>query len=105
MNFKRYIFFSLFLFWLAPPVPAQEQDIHFTSLRPKDGLSSNTINAILKDRYGLMWFGTEDGLNKFDGTNFTIYRHNPNDSASLQANGILTLHEDKSGNLWVGGNK
>ncbi len=49
-----------------------------------------------------MWFGTEDGLNKFDGSKFAVYRHVSGDTTSLQANEILYLHEDKSGNLWVG---
>jgi len=48
-----------------------------------------------------MWFATDDGLNKFDGTNFTVYRHVPGDSASLRANEVLALHEDARGNLWV----
>src|ERR1044071_3316140 len=79
-----------------------QDDINFTSLTTKDGLSSNSVNAILKDRYGVIWFGTEDGLDKFDGINFTVYRQNPDDSLSLQSNEILALHEDKQGNLWVG---
>ncbi len=56
----------------------------------------------MKDRYGIMWFATEDGLDKFDGTNFTVYRHKPGNPESLQANEILSLHEDMAGNLWVG---
>jgi signal transduction histidine kinase/ligand-binding sensor domain-containing protein/DNA-binding response OmpR family regulator len=79
-----------------------QQEINFTALTAKDGLSSNNVNAILKDRYGIMWFATEDGLNKFDGTGFTVYRSKPGDSSSLQANEILSLHEDKKGNLWIG---
>ncbi|MEQ1796294.1 MAG: two-component regulator propeller domain-containing protein [Lacibacter sp.] len=79
-----------------------QTNISFTSLSTKDGLSSNTVNAILKDRYGIMWFATEDGLNKFDGTNFTVYRTRPNDKNSLQANDIVALHEDRDGRLWVG---
>ena len=79
-----------------------QTNISFTSLSTKDGLSSNTVNAILKDRYGIMWFATEDGLNKFDGTNFTVYRTKPSDKKSLQANDIVALHEDKEANLWVG---
>jgi ligand-binding sensor domain-containing protein len=79
-----------------------QQDINFTSLSTKDGLSSNTVNTIIKDHTGIMWFGTEDGLNKFDGTKFTVYRHIPGDTASLLANEILSLHEDKAGNLWIG---
>jgi signal transduction histidine kinase/ligand-binding sensor domain-containing protein/DNA-binding response OmpR family regulator len=101
MKMKKYLLYIAMLGLLQIGY-AQKQDINFTSLTPKDGLSSNIVNAILKDRYGLMWFGTEDGLNKFDGTNFTVYRHRPNDSTSLRANGILALHEDKDGNLWVG---
>ncbi len=49
-----------------------------------------------------MWFATDDGLNKFDGTNFTVYRRKPGDSFSLRSNEILALHEDRAGNLWVG---
>jgi signal transduction histidine kinase/ligand-binding sensor domain-containing protein/DNA-binding response OmpR family regulator len=86
---------------LTYPGVAQE-DINFTALTTKNGLSSNTVNTILKDRFGLLWFGTDDGLDKFDGTNFKVYRHSPGDSTSLRANEILSLHEDKSGNLWIG---
>jgi signal transduction histidine kinase/ligand-binding sensor domain-containing protein/DNA-binding response OmpR family regulator len=87
---------------LSFPAFAQQQKVNFTSLKTKDGLSSNTVNAILKDRFGLMWFATEDGLNKFDGTNFTVYKHKSDDPSGIQANDIRALHEDKAGNLWVG---
>ncbi len=49
-----------------------------------------------------LWFATKNGLAKFDGTNFTVYRQKPGNAASLQANEILALHEDKKGNLWIG---
>lgn len=49
-----------------------------------------------------MWFATDDGLNKFDGANFIVYRHIPGDTTSLRANEVLALHEDKAGNLWIG---
>ena len=81
---------------------AQPRHIEFTSLTSRDGLLSNSVSAILKDRYGWIWFATDDGLNKYDGTNFTIYRHKTGDTTSLRANEILALHEDRSGNLWVG---
>ena len=86
----------------ATVLSGQRKEINFTSLTTKDGLSSNTVNAILKDRYGIIWFATDDGLDKFDGTHFTVYRHKAGDPASLGANEILSLHEDKAGNLWVG---
>ncbi|HVG17037.1 MAG TPA: two-component regulator propeller domain-containing protein, partial [Chitinophagaceae bacterium] len=100
--FKNLSFFCLLLFGFSLVAAAQQEDINFTSLATRDGLSSNSVTAILKDRYGLLWFGTEDGLNKFDGTNLKIYRNKTGDSTSLQANEILSLHEDKAGNLWVG---
>lgn len=80
----------------------QQRRIDFTSLNTKNGLSSNSVNSILKDRYGFLWFATEDGLNKFDGSNFTVYKHRSDDPKGLLANDIKALHEDKSGNLWIG---
>jgi len=99
---KKVFIVSAMIMQLAVSVRAQPMHIKFTSLTAKDGLLSNTVNAILKDRYGWMWFATDDGLNRFDGTNFTVYRHIPGDSASLRANEILALHEDHQGNLWIG---
>src|ERR1043165_6074737 len=102
MTRKKLLLFFLFAVGMLFRLDAQQEDINFTSLTTKDGLSSNVVNAILKDRFGLIWFGTEDGLNRFDGTNFKIYRHKPDDPASLQSNEILSLHEDKESNLWIG---
>jgi signal transduction histidine kinase/ligand-binding sensor domain-containing protein/DNA-binding response OmpR family regulator len=81
---------------------AQTSNIQFTSLSSKDGLSSNTVQSILKDRYDLLWFATDDGLNKFDGTRFKTYRHNAHDTTSLETNEIVTLYEDAKGQLWIG---
>lgn len=100
--FKKLFCCVLYIFSIIFTGYAQRQKINFTSLKTKDGLSSNTVNTIFKDRYGIMWFGTEDGLNKFDGTNFTVYRHRSDDPTGLQANDIRAIHEDKAGNLWIG---
>jgi len=81
---------------------AQHPEPKFTSITSMDGLSSNTVTAILKDRYGLMWFATDDGLNKFDGTDVTVYRHNKKDSTSLKSSDIASLHQDRTGGIWVG---
>lgn len=83
-------------------VDAQGEPPRFTAITSMDGLSSNTVTAILKDRYGLLWFATDDGLNKFDGTGFTVYRHHKNDSTSLKSNDISALCEDRAGRIWVG---
>jgi signal transduction histidine kinase/ligand-binding sensor domain-containing protein/CheY-like chemotaxis protein/AraC-like DNA-binding protein len=94
----------LILCWVGPgsPISAKDDQPKFTALTSMDGLSSNTVHAILKDRYGLLWFGTDDGLNKYDGTEFTVYRRDQTDPASLRSNDISALHEDKRGQIWVG---
>ncbi len=79
-----------------------QKEYNFTALTTKNGLSSNTVNAILQDQDGLIWFGTNDGLNKFDGTNVTVYNHIERDTSSIPSNEILSLLEDRSGKLWVG---
>lgn len=67
-----------------------------------DGISSNTITCITQDAKGFMWFGTRNGLNRFDGTSFKIFRSDINDARSIGSNSILSLYEDKHQTLWVG---
>jgi signal transduction histidine kinase/ligand-binding sensor domain-containing protein/AraC-like DNA-binding protein len=102
---KGYFSFCLLLLWLSQAATAQQTAINFININYIDGLSSSSVNAITKDRYGYMWFATEDGLNKFDGVNFTIYRHSLTDSTSLGGNVVSALCEDRSGNLWIGNNQ
>ena len=78
------------------------ENVKFTHITTGDGLSQSTVTCILKDKYGFMWFGTEDGLNKYDGYRFTIYRNNLSDKSSVAGNSISALYEDKAGNLWIG---
>ncbi len=82
----------------------QGKNYNFINLNSKNGLSSNSVNTILKDKYGFMWFGTDDGLNKFDGQNFVVYRHSETDSSTLGRGVVMAMQEDKDGNLWVGSN-
>jgi signal transduction histidine kinase/CheY-like chemotaxis protein/ligand-binding sensor domain-containing protein len=79
-----------------------QPNINITTLNGISGLSQNTINCLYKDHYGFMWFGTQDGLNKYDGYKVTVYKHNIHNAQSLPANHITTICEDKEGNLWVG---
>ena len=72
---------------------------YFKTLDIKNGLSHNTVNAILQDRSGFMWFGTKDGLNRFDGLSFRIFRKDDN---GLGNSFITALHEDEEGKIWVG---
>jgi ligand-binding sensor domain-containing protein/signal transduction histidine kinase len=68
----------------------------------EDGLSQSTIFAIAQDQLGLMWFGTEDGLNCYDGYEFKVYKNEPFDSTSLPHNQVSALLADTKGRLWVG---
>lgn len=74
----------------------------FSTLATEQGLSQNTVNSIVKDRFGLLWFATEDGLNRYNGTNIKIYRSSTETDQSLKSNDISVLHEDEGGRLWVG---
>lgn len=67
-----------------------------------DGLSQSSVIAIHQDKFGQMWFGTRDGLNKYDGSKFTIFRNDVNNKASISNNDILAITEDKRGKIWVG---
>jgi len=78
--------------------------LRFTHLTTNDGLSQGYVTAILQDRRGFMWFATRDGLNRYDGNSFVVYKHNPNDPGSLNSNFIQDLMQDNHGYLWIATN-
>ena len=77
-------------------------NIQYKNITVNDGLSQGLVLCIIQDFQGYMWFGTKDGLNKYDGYNFTIYKHASSDSASISNNYISTLFEDSKHRLWIG---
>ena len=81
---------------------AQPNTVRFENISVKDGLSHENVQAILQDREGYLWFGTRDGLNKYNGYEISIYRNAPDNINSLLDNNILALCEDSKGRLWVG---
>ena len=81
---------------------SQPLHIQFDHITTKDGLSHNMVNAILKDSKGFMWFGTKDGLNRYDGYDFKVYKYDPQDSTSISGNFITSIYEDREGLLWIG---
>ncbi len=93
---------TLFIFFLQTGFSLFGADYRFTRLGILQGLSSNSIGAILTDSRGFTWVGTLAGLNRFDGENFTVYNHRRNDSTSIPHDNVLSLAEDDKGMLWVG---
>ena len=79
------------------------QNIRFDHLTVEDGLSQSFVAAIEQDKYGFMWFSTKDGLNRYDGYKFTLFRHDPADSTSLPEQFASPLYKDRDGELWIGG--
>ena len=83
-------------------VSGQPNGLKFSHLTSANGLSQSSVRCILKDRYGFLWFGTRDGLNRYDGYKFKIYRNDRKDKGSLPSNHVLSIYEDKAGQLWIG---
>ncbi len=76
--------------------------LRFEQLSIEDGLSQSVITSVLQDQFGFIWIGTQDGLNRYDGNTFTIYRPDPNDPGAIKDRWISSLYEDKEGYIWVG---
>lgn len=81
---------------------AQTSTYKFERLSIKDGLSHSNVYTIIQDQAGYMWFGTQDGLNKYDGYKFTIYRHEPSNPNSLTTGNFGKIYQDSSGIFWFG---
>lgn len=99
----------LFLVTLIPlnfgqtkPIIKYDYQTEFDRLDVKDGLSSNTVLDILQDKVGYLWFATTDGLNRYDGYQFLVFRNHAGDSTSLSNNMVSCIEEDIYGNLWIG---
>lgn len=101
-NFKK--IFSILFIYFNSVISSQSVNLRFEHLTMQEGLSSNKVNCILQDQYGFMWFGTECGIDKYDGYSFVNYGHDPKDSSSISDNLVTDIQEDKFGNLWVATN-
>ncbi len=78
------------------------RSLRFHHVAREDGLSQSFVYAIVQDRQGFMWFGTQEGLNRYDGFEFTVFAHDPDDPQSISDETIRTIIEDRSGILWIG---
>jgi ligand-binding sensor domain-containing protein len=76
--------------------------LRFSRFTAQDGLSSDQTRNVFQDKRGFMWFGTLDGLNRYDGASVKVYRHDPDDPNSLSQNVARAIIADQSGVLWIG---
>ncbi|WP_462317121.1 ligand-binding sensor domain-containing protein [Marinilabilia sp.] len=100
-SLKKYILSVLYCVLLVAPAEGRNHTV-LPNFDIGKGLSSNSVNVLFQDNYGFLWIGTEDGLNKYDGYEFKIYRHNPSDKNSIAGNHIQAIVQDDQNNLWIG---
>ncbi len=98
---KIWFYFLLNVVFFFSHVNA-EKEITFDRLTATDGLSGNNVLSVCQDRYGFLWIATNDGLNRFDGYNFKVFKHEPGDTTSLPSNELNIVYLDRNGTLWVG---
>jgi ligand-binding sensor domain-containing protein len=102
-NFKRQLFASLtFTVLYLAGFHGWAQGIKFQHITSNDLSGFGNVWAVAEDVDGFLWFGTEDGLYKYDGYDITPYQHNPSDSGSISGNFVVSLFEDSHHNLWIG---
>jgi signal transduction histidine kinase/ligand-binding sensor domain-containing protein/DNA-binding response OmpR family regulator len=99
MKLRLPVLFLLVVSWAG--LSAQNRQLKFSHLDRDKGLSQSNVLAILEDSRGFMWFSTRDGLNKFDGYQFTVYKNNTEDPGSLSNNYVTHLIEDSKGIIWI----
>lgn len=96
---KKIVPATLFMLYM---LTALSQPLTFTNISIEQGLSQSVVNCVFQDSRGFLWFGTQNGLNKYNGYNFEIYTYNPVEPNSLSNNWVYSIDEDRDGNLWIG---
>jgi len=105
MSNSRILYIFLVFSLLCLTASAQEESTSFERISVKEGLSQVSVYSIVQDKDGFMWFGTDDGLNRYDGYDIKVYRNSVLDSNSISNNTINTLFVDSEKNLWIGTNQ
>lgn len=93
--------FLLLLVMLGAFIPLCAQRLNFENINTRNGLSANEVTCIYEDKQHFLWIGTRDGLNRFDGRAFKVFRNIPGNSNSLSGNYIVSITQDKQGILWI----
>ncbi|MCD4795309.1 MAG: SpoIIE family protein phosphatase [Bacteroidales bacterium] len=96
-----YIYTLLFLLFPVFELSSQPEDYSVEHYSIKNGLSQYFVTGIYQDKFGYIWFGTQDGLNKFDGYEFKIYRQDPSQQSSISHNNIIGIEGSKDSILWI----
>lgn len=99
---KTVITFIVLILGFICCAQAIDEHYYFKSLSSQNGLSQNTVSAIIQDSKGFMWFGTKDGLDRYDGISFRHFKYDRTNPGSLGNNFVRSLYEDVEGNIWVG---
>lgn len=99
---KGLFFLATLIFGISANVNPQYENLKFTQYSEQQGLSIDNVNCIIQDNEGFIWIGTDNGLNKFDGSTFIPYINNPSDSTSVVHNHILYLFISSDSVLWIG---
>ena len=99
-----FLLLGLLLYFAALKAAAKEvvNNLNFDFYSQENGLSNNQVHCIRQDKKGWMWFGTSQGVCRFDGYKFTVFKNDPEDSASLKGNLVRTIFEDRKGQIWIG---
>ncbi|MEP7265451.1 MAG: two-component regulator propeller domain-containing protein, partial [Bacteroidota bacterium] len=97
---NRFFRSFLFILYFTCSADAQQNEFIFNHTGVKDGLSNGIVNSFCRDKENFLWIGTYDGLNRYDGTSFQIYKSNPHDSTTLLNNTVHDVCEDHNGNIW-----
>ena len=100
IHFTYLLLLSLVCF--CNPVNAARESISFQHIGTSSGLPQSTVNVIYQDHLGYMWFGTYDGLSRFDGYQFVNFKNDPSDPDTISNNIVVSIVEDHLGFLWIG---
>jgi len=99
-----YFYLKLFLILVIQfsRTTGQHSYLQYNNLNRENGLSQNTVTCIAQDPFGFLWFGTRDGLNVYNGYDFTVFKHQSADPHSISSNDIQCLFRDSNGTMWIG---
>ena len=101
-NMKPYFVVLALVGLVLPGAALAQGSFRFEHLGAQEGLSQSVVTGIMQDRAGYLWFATEEGLNRYDGYQFTVYRHDLTDSTTIASSRVGSVFEDRDGTVWVG---